>query len=60
MVPMLVQYLEAHQSLDQVQLTTREPDRFIWRWTSSGQYTSKSAYTAPFYGESSIMGVKEL
>jgi hypothetical protein len=27
-----------------------EPDAISWRWTSSGTYTSKSAYTVQFHG----------
>jgi hypothetical protein len=60
MVPTILQYLEAHQCIDPIQLSAGEPDRFIWRWTSSSQFSSKSAYTAMFVGESAILGAKEL
>jgi hypothetical protein len=30
-----------------VQLSA-EPDRLVWRWTTNGQYTSKSCYNALF------------
>jgi hypothetical protein len=56
----ILQYLEAHQCIDPIQLSAGEPDRFIWRWTSSGQFSSKSAYTTMFVGESAILGSKEL
>jgi hypothetical protein len=45
-VPIILQYLDAKQCLDQIQLQAKEPDRFVWCWTMSGQYNSKSAYEA--------------
>jgi hypothetical protein len=59
-VPIILQYLEACQHIDAIQLNATEPDRFIWCWTASGQFSSKSAYHAMFAGESIILGVKEL
>jgi hypothetical protein len=58
-VPIILQYLEARQRIDVIQLNAEEPDRFTWRWTASGQFSSKSAYDAMFASESSILGVKE-
>jgi hypothetical protein len=59
-VSIILQYLDARQCIDHIQLQVEEPDRFVWRWTASGQYSSKSAYESMFVGESSILGVKEL
>jgi hypothetical protein len=33
-----------------VELNESIPDKHVWRLSSSGQYTAKSAYTALFYG----------
>jgi hypothetical protein len=59
-VLIILQYLDAKQCIDHIQLQVEEPDRFVWRWTASGQYSSKSAYESMFVGESSILGSKEL
>jgi hypothetical protein len=59
-VPIILQYQEARQHIKAIQLNSAEPDRFFWRWTASGQFSSKSAYDAMFASESSILGVKEL
>jgi hypothetical protein len=59
-VPLILQYLDARHCIDQIQLHTGEPDKFVWKWTSSGRFSSKSAYEAMFFGESSILGVREL
>jgi hypothetical protein len=56
----ILQYLEDHQCIDLIQLSAGEPDRFIWRWTWFGQFSSKSAYMTMFVGESTILGAKEL
>jgi hypothetical protein len=58
--PIILQYLEARQFIGATHLNAPEPDRFLWRWTASGQFTSKSAYNVMFVGETSILGVKEL
>jgi hypothetical protein len=36
------------------------PDRLIWHWSTSGQYSMSSAYNALFYGQSAVLGSKEL
>jgi hypothetical protein len=58
-VPIILQYLNARQYMDQIQLRPDEHDCISWRWMASGEYNSKSAYQAMFVGESSVMGVKE-
>ena len=35
--------------LQGIQLTG-SPDTIIWRWTTNGEYTAKSAYNAQFFG----------
>jgi hypothetical protein len=59
-VSIILQYLDARQCIDHIQLQVEELDRFVWHWTASGQYSSKSAYESLFVGESSILGAKEL
>jgi hypothetical protein len=44
----LIQYLDLWDILSLVQLNEDIPDRHIWRFSSSGQYTAKSAYDALF------------
>ncbi|TVU42264.1 hypothetical protein EJB05_08658, partial [Eragrostis curvula] len=43
--------------LDKVQLTNEE-DKYLWRWTSDGQYTAKSAYAAMHHGAINFKGAK--
>jgi hypothetical protein len=45
----LWQYVQVWIRLRSVQLS-EEPDRLVWRWTTNGQYTSKSCYNALFEG----------
>jgi hypothetical protein len=35
-------------------------DRLVWRWSSSGIYSSSLAYSPIFLGQSSILGAKQL
>jgi hypothetical protein len=49
-VPVLMQYLELHHRLQHVSVQPGVPDRFVWRWCSSGTYSSASAYRALFLG----------
>lgn len=36
------------------------PDRFVWRWSSTGAYSASSTYRAFFCGSSFLAGAKEL
>jgi hypothetical protein len=36
------------------------PDRLVWRWTASGQYSASYVYAAMFFGQASILGAKEV
>jgi hypothetical protein len=55
-VPVLVQFLQLHQHLQHFQLA----DRVLWRWSSTGQYSSASAYTALQLGQVRIEGCAQL
>jgi hypothetical protein len=59
-VPVLVQYLELHQRLQQVQLNKQQPDWILWHWNASGQYSSTSAYAALQLGQVPIEGCRQL
>lgn len=58
-IQVLRDYLTIRQRLQAINLN-QESDKFIWRWDSSGNYSSRSAYRALFLGQTSLMGVKEL
>uniref|UniRef100_A0A8I6XQ71 Reverse transcriptase zinc-binding domain-containing protein n=1 Tax=Hordeum vulgare subsp. vulgare TaxID=112509 RepID=A0A8I6XQ71_HORVV len=43
------QYLQIWHKIEPTALSA-EPDRLIWKWTTSGTYTAQSAYKATFHG----------
>jgi hypothetical protein len=49
-VEALMEFLEIWDIASNMVLTPETPDKHIWRLSSSGQYTSKSAYDALFEG----------
>jgi hypothetical protein len=49
-VLVVVQYLHLWDTLRDYYLSD-QPDRFIWKWSSSGDFSSSSAYKALFVGE---------
>jgi hypothetical protein len=59
-IPVFMQYLQLCQRVEQVSLSQGVEDRIIWKWTASRQYSSSSAYTAMFLGQSALLGAKEL
>jgi hypothetical protein len=48
--PVLIEYFELFQWLNRVELQFGVPDAHNWRLSTSGQFTTKSAYTAMFQG----------
>jgi hypothetical protein len=56
----LMQYLELRQRLQQCSVQSGVPDCFVWKWCSSGTYSSASAYRALFIGQLATLGAKEL
>ena len=46
----LIQYLELWDILNGVELNEEIPDKHIWRLSTSGKYTAKSAYDTLFQG----------
>jgi hypothetical protein len=58
-VPVVVQYLHLRDYLQNIHLSD-EPDRFIWKWSSNGEFSSSSAYRALFFGRTSLAGVDRI
>jgi len=46
------------KKLRTVTLSPGIADKFIWKWTSDGQYSSSSAYRAFFAGSTTLLGAK--
>ena len=44
------EYVRMWEAVQQVQLDASREDNIIWRWTTDGEYTSKSAYHIQFEG----------
>jgi hypothetical protein len=59
-VPILMQYLDLRQWLENWSVHPGMSDHFVWKWCSSGTYSTASAYRALFLGQASILGAKEL
>jgi hypothetical protein len=56
----LLEYASLWATLENVQLRPLEADRFVWRWTTDGQYSVSSAYRAFFTGWMTLLGSREL
>jgi hypothetical protein len=52
---LVVQYLRLWDFLQNFHLSD-EPDRFIWKWLSNGEFSSSSAYRALFLGRTPLAG----
>jgi hypothetical protein len=59
-IAILMQYLHLRQKLEDVSLSQGVADMLIWKWTTSGQYSSSSAYAAMFLSQPALLGAKEL
>jgi hypothetical protein len=58
-VQVIVQYIRVWDLLPDFTLT-ETAFRFIWKWTTSGEFSSASAYRALFFGRSSLLGASHL
>jgi hypothetical protein len=56
----LCDYLRVWRLLRSVTLQPLVPDRFVWKWSSSGTYTASSTYRAFFAGSTKLLGASEL
>jgi hypothetical protein len=59
-VPVIVQYIELRQQVQQVALVPGSQDRLVWRWCASGCYSANSAHKFLFQGQKGVLGAKEL
>jgi hypothetical protein len=59
-VPVLVQFVQLRQRLQNFVLHPSLQDRVVWKWCASGQYSCSSAYQAMFLGQTALAGAKEL
>jgi hypothetical protein len=55
-----MQYLDIHHMVADIVLNPDVPDRLVWCWTPSGQYSVSSMYAAMFYDQSSVLGTKDV
>lgn len=58
-IQVTTEYIQIRTRVDAIALQNT-PDNFIWRWHSSGAYTTKSAYRALFYTEVAVADTREL
>jgi hypothetical protein len=55
----IVQYIRVWDLLLDFALT-ETPNHFIWKWTTSGEFSSASAYRALFFGRPPLLGASHL
>jgi hypothetical protein len=55
----LEEYILLYSALSTMALTDQR-DQIIWRWTSNGKYTAKSAYNCQFAGAMTTFRAKEI
>lgn len=60
MIPVLIDYVQIRLRTDQVLLQPDVDDTFAWRWTGSRNFTVVSANQALFFGQTAVLGAKEL
>lgn len=58
--PILCQFLSVWELLQNVTLDPLLSDRFVWKWSSDGKYSTSSAYRAFFASSSVLLGAREL
>ncbi|GJN31673.1 hypothetical protein PR202_gn00025 [Eleusine coracana subsp. coracana] len=56
----LQQYFHLYDKIQNIQLLSFVPDKFVWRWSNSEQYLASSAYRTFFTGLCEIPGAKQL
>ena len=55
-VAILCEYVPIWDLVEPVQLSPQVADRYIWKWTPSGNYSASYAYRAFFFGMTSLPG----
>ncbi|GJN11283.1 hypothetical protein PR202_ga29462 [Eleusine coracana subsp. coracana] len=58
--PLIRDFLLLLGRLESINTTPNREDRFIWRWSATGEYSPSSAYRILFNGQFAIQGAKEL
>lgn len=57
----LCEYVLLWEILEDVQLQPFEPDRFVWRWSTDGQYSASSSYRSFLHWtDPPLRGAKEV
>jgi hypothetical protein len=59
-VQALQQYIVLWERISVISLALDTPDKFIWKWSASQQYSATSTYRAFFHGQCGLLGAKEL
>jgi hypothetical protein len=59
-VLVLVQYVQLRERMMEVALDSASQDRFLWKWCPSGQYSSQTAYSALFLGQTMVHGARQI
>jgi hypothetical protein len=55
MLAVIMQYLDIYHRVEVIVLNSDMPDRLVWRWTTSSQYSLSSTYAVMFYGQSPVL-----
>lgn len=58
-VPVLYDYIQLWEILENIELNPIESDRFIWHWSGDGRYSASSAYHS-FIGRTPLRGAKQV
>jgi hypothetical protein len=58
-LPVIIQYIQIRALVDTVVLSDKE-DSVAWRWSSTGDFTSKLAYSMMFMVETGLHGTQEV
>jgi hypothetical protein len=46
----IIEFVRLWEAIHEVHINIEEVDKIRWRWTSDGEYSTKSAYLAQFHG----------
>jgi hypothetical protein len=60
MALVLIQCVHLREQLEQVVLNPDVPDSITWHWTMTGIYSAISAYKMMLYGQTQLVGAKQL
>lgn len=54
----LLEYFHVWDITENIVLQPLMPDRYVWKWSSAGDYTAASAYRAFFHGRTELAGAR--